>query len=80
MVTRSEADGQVEYIHFNYSKGIVIENMNLQEPAVHQKRLEGRIVIVNSPLRMRQAGVEHPERWLSGQLYRILGRGYLLDP
>ena len=36
------------------------------------------MTIVNSPLRMAEAGKAHPDRWLAGQLYRVLGMGYLL--
>jgi hypothetical protein len=40
----------------------------------------GRMTIVNSPLRMAEAGKDHPDLWLAGQLFRVLGMGYLLTP
>jgi hypothetical protein len=64
-------------VHLNYRKGIVIEQMNLREPEVHQRAKGGVATIVNSPLRMAEAGTAHPDRWLAGQLYRVLGMGYL---
>jgi len=80
MVMETERDGTVSYIHLNYRRGIVIERMNLREPDVHQRVVAGRVTIVNSPLRMAEAGKAHPDQWLAGQLYRVLGMGYLLDP
>jgi len=77
MVMETAADGTISYVHLNYRKGIVIEQMNLREPDVHQRAKAGGVTIVNSPLRMAEAGKEHPDRWLSGQLYRVLGMGYL---
>jgi hypothetical protein len=51
--------------------------MNLRKPKIHQKMERGEMRIVNSPMRMKQAGKSHPENWLSGQLFRIFGMGYL---
>jgi hypothetical protein len=80
MVTQAGADGTVSYVHLNYRKGIVVERMNLREPDVHQRMVGGRMTIVNSPLRMAEAGKDHPDVWLAGQLFRVLGMGYLLAP
>jgi hypothetical protein len=80
MVMETAPDGAISYIHLNYRRGIVIERMNLREPAVHQRVVAGKVTIVNSPLRMAEAGKPHPDRWLAGQLYRVLGMGYLLAP
>lgn len=77
MVMETADDGTVSYVHLNYRKGIVVERMNLREPGVHQRVRDGKVTIVNSPLRMAEAGREHPDRWLAGQLYRVLGMGYL---
>jgi hypothetical protein len=78
MVMETAPDGTISYVHLNYRKGIVIERMNLREPDVHQRVKGGEATIVNSPLRMAAAGKAHPDRWLAGQLYRVLGMGYLL--
>jgi hypothetical protein len=77
MVLRSSPDGMIRYVHLNYSRGIVIENMNLLEPDVHKKLVRGTLRILNSPIRLREPGQPHPPRWLAGQLYRVLGMGYL---
>jgi hypothetical protein len=79
MVMETAADGTVSFVHLNYRKGIVIETMNLREPGVHQRVKAGKMTIVNSPLRMAETGKEHPAKWLAGQLYRVLGMGYLLE-
>ncbi len=39
----------------------------------------GQVRVINSPLRLVSPGQPHPPNWLSGQLYRILGMGYLLQ-
>jgi hypothetical protein len=80
MVMETAADGTISYVHLNYRRGIVIEHMNLREPDVHQRVKNGNVTIVNSPLRMAVAGREHPDQWLAGQLYRVLGMGYLYAP
>ena len=77
MVLRSYPDGIIEYVHLNYSRGIVIDSMNLLDPDLHQKVVRGTLRIVNSPIRLREAGRPHPPQWLAGQLYRVLGMGYL---
>jgi hypothetical protein len=80
MVMETAADGTISYVHLNYRKGIVIEQMNLRDPDRHQRVKDGTVTIVNSPLRMAEAGTPHPDRWLAGQLYRVLGMGYLYSP
>ena len=77
MVMSVSSDGTIEYVHLNYRKGIIIEYMNLHEPDVHQQLEKGQMRIVNSPMRMKQAGKAHPENWLAGQLYKTFAMGYL---
>jgi hypothetical protein len=77
MVMAGSGDGTIEYVHLNYRRGIIIEYMNLNNPNVHESLEQGAVKIVNSPIRMKQAGKPHPERWLSSQLYRGFGMGYL---
>jgi len=77
MVMDVSKNGDVEYVHLNYSRGIIIENMNLREPKIHQRMERGQMRIVNSPMRMKRSGIPHPEDWLSGQLFKIFGMGYL---
>jgi hypothetical protein len=77
MVMNTSEDGSIEYVHLNYRSGIIIENMNLHQPEVHQQMEKGQMRIINSPMRMKQAGKAHPDNWLSGQLFKIFGMGYL---
>ena len=77
MVMAASDDGTIRYVHLNYSKGIVIESMNLHNPDIYEELEQGDIRIVNSPMRMRQAGSSHGRRWLSSHLYRSFGMGYL---
>jgi len=77
MVIEAHDDGSVAYVHLNYHKGIVIEHMNLRDPEVNQKLVRGEIQVVNSPMRLQEQGKPHPSKWLSGQLYRSFGMGYL---
>lgn len=78
MVVAVSAGEKIDYIHYNYRSGIVIEHMDLSRPDVHTQTADGATVVVNSPMRMRQAGGVADEEWLSGQLFRTFGRGYLL--
>jgi hypothetical protein len=77
MVLHSRPDGFIQYVHLNYTRGIVIENMNLLEPDLNKKLIRGELRILNSPIRLREPGRPHPPLWLAGQLYRTLGMGYL---
>jgi hypothetical protein len=77
MVLSSRPDGTIQYVHLNYTRGIVIENMNLLEPDLHRKLIRGQLRILNSPIRLKEPGRPHPPEWLAGQLYRVLGMGYL---
>jgi hypothetical protein len=65
-------DGTIQYVHYHYRRGIVLEHMNLLTPDVH---LSGSRT-VNSPMRMRDPGGERPDLWLSAHLYRGAGMLY----
>ncbi len=80
MVVTAKKDCTIEYIHHNYRKGIIIEYMNLLNPDVFQQLDKGEMMIINSPMRMKTPGKSRAEKWLSSQLYKIFGRGYLLSP
>jgi hypothetical protein len=69
--------GQIEYAHANYRKGIVIEYMNLKDPDTNTKKVGGKVVFINSAMRMRGQIVN--ELWLSSHLLREFGKGYLLE-
>ncbi|MEW5816331.1 MAG: CHAP domain-containing protein [Spirochaetota bacterium] len=77
MVIRAGQWGTIDYVHLNYSRGIVIERMNLKESDVNRKKINGEWVIINSPLRMK--GEPKTERWLASHLYKNFGKGYLLE-
>ena len=77
MVLASHPDGSIQYVHLNYTRGIVIESMSLLEPDLHKKLVRGQLRILNSPIRLKEPGRPHPPLWLAGQLYRVLGMGYL---
>ena len=70
-------NGQIEYVHANYRKGIVIEYMNLKNPNTRTKKVGGKAVAVNSAMRMRGQVVN--DKWLSSHLLREFGKGYLLN-
>lgn len=77
MVVHAYPDGKIEYIHLNYSHGIILETMNLHHPDAYQETRRGKVTIVNAPMRMKETGKPHPEKWLASQLYRVFGKGYL---
>ncbi len=77
MVVSVSREGDIEYVHLNYRRGIVIERMNLRRPQVYRDRNLGGARVVNSPIRMRVPGRPHPPRWLASHLYRAFGMGYL---
>jgi hypothetical protein len=78
MVLQVDSDGTITYIHHHVSRGIITEYMNLRSPGVRTMIDNGQVKVINSPLRLAVAGKPHAPEWLSGQLYRALGMGYLL--
>jgi hypothetical protein len=78
MVVETSREGAVSYVHLHHSRGVVIEPMSLREPGVYQRTEGGRVRVVNAPMRLATPGKPHPAQWLAGQLFRVLGMGYLL--
>jgi peptidoglycan DL-endopeptidase CwlO len=78
MVTAVDQDGTISYIHYHVTRGVVVEKMNLDDPATQSRSENGRMKLINSPLRLAVPGLPHPPLWLAGQLFRNLGLGYLL--
>lgn len=76
MVVSVERNGDLEYIHHNYRKGIILERMNPRTPGLYSRVEGGKTVVVNSPMRMR--GSPEYDRTLSGELVRAWGRAWLL--
>ncbi len=79
MVVSVDSDGTIAYIHYHIRRGITIDHMNLDSPNVQNRMENGSLKVINSPLRLAVPGRPHPPRWLAGQLYRIMGLGYLLE-
>jgi len=77
IVVSVSGDGQIEYVHANYRKGIVIEYMNLTDPDTHTKNVRGETVYINSAMRMRGQVVN--DKWLSSHLVKEFGKGYMLN-
>jgi hypothetical protein len=79
MVTGVDPDGTIAYIHYHVTRGIRVDFMNLRSPAVQSTMEAGHMKVINSPMRLAVPGKPHPPNWLAGQLYRVLGLGYLLQ-
>ena len=79
MVVSVDADGTITYLHYHDRKGISLDSMNLANPAVYQQTVGGVTKTLNSPLRLVLPGEPRPDEWLSGQLYRSMGMGYLVQ-
>lgn len=77
MVVTVDDKGNIEYIHENYRKGIILAKMNLFKPDKYYEIIDGKKIILNDPMRMR-GSPESDAGWLSSQLYRDFGMGYLL--
>lgn len=77
MVVKSEKNGQITYIHEHYKKGIIFEKMNLKNPNTYKKVINGKSIIINSPMRMK--GSKKHSKWLSSHLYKIFGKAYLVN-
>ena len=50
--------------------------MNLYKPNVYTEEVEGRPIIVNSPMRMR--GSPDYDKWLASELTRSFGRAWMM--
>ena len=79
MVVGVDDHGTISYVHYHIRRGITIDYMNLENPNVHSRMENGSMKVINSPLRLAVPGKPHAPKWLAGQLYRVLGLGYLLD-
>jgi hypothetical protein len=76
MVVSVDDKGNIEYIHENYRKGIILAKMNLYKPDDYFEIIDGEKIVLNDPMRMR--GSPESKNWLSSQLYSDFGMGYLL--
>ena len=76
MVVNTDKFGNIEYIHHNYLKGVVIENMNIRYKNDYIRSKKGVAVIINSPMKKKGGTRNSRDKWLSGQLYNSSGRAY----
>lgn len=74
LIISSDEEGNIEYFHHHIKKGYVIEKMNLLNPDVDRKVVDGKTVIVNSWI--RAAGLGKKPGWLASHLFRGFGRGW----
>lgn len=79
MVVSVDDHGTISYVHYHIRRGITIDHMNLESPDVQSRMEDGSMKVINSPMRLAVPGKPHAPRWLAGQLYRVLGLGYLLE-
>jgi hypothetical protein len=79
MVVSVDGGSTIAYVHYHIRRGITIDHMNLENPSVQSRMENGTMKMINSPLRLAVPGRPHPARWLAGQLYRVMGLGYLLE-
>jgi len=77
LVVSVTPSGDIGYVHYNYAKGIVVEYMNLHQPAVSSRGTGPSAAVVNSFMRMKK-DVWDDSHTTSGQLFRIFGKGYYL--
>jgi len=72
-------NGGIDYLHYHYTRGIVIEHMNLLAPDLHTVSTAAGTLIVNSPMRMKRDRYIQPESWLASHLYRDAGALYRVE-
>lgn len=76
IVLEVHENGGIDYVHYHYTRGIVVEHMNLLDPNLHTLSTSAGTVIVNSPMRMKRDRPIRPEAWLASHLYRDAGALY----
>jgi len=78
MVVSCDKQGNIIYIHYNYSRGIVYEYMNIRYKNNESKIIKGETVTINSPMRSK-GGSKTKRNWLAGQLINCFAEAYYLD-
>lgn len=69
IVVATFPNGRIDYVHYHYRRGIVVETMNLTAP---------NDVVHNAPMRMRGQRAPRRDLWLASHLFREAGSPYLL--
>jgi hypothetical protein len=71
IVLAVDADGTIHYVHENLYRGVMIEVMNLRQPAVGR---DDAGKVLNSGLAIAtRTGGPRPEHWLSGDVFDAFG-------
>ena len=78
MVVSCDKQGNITYIHYNYSRGIVYEYMNIRYKNYESQVVKGENIIMNSPMRIK-GGNRGSKNWLAGQLVNCFAEAYYLD-
>ena len=76
MVTKVDEVGNIEFVHYHYTKGVALAFMNLRHPNDQEKPLSGGNKVLNSAMRMKGSGTPDASRWLASQLLRSFGEAY----
>jgi hypothetical protein len=76
MVTECDKSGNITYIHFNYSKGIIYEYMNIRYKNNKTKEINGKNVTINSLMLIKESKTKG--KVLAGQLFNSFGEAYYL--
>jgi hypothetical protein len=71
-------NNQIEYVHYDYSKGVALARMNLEREDTYTAERAGEKVLLNSPMRMKRDRHINPDAWLASHLHRSFGRLYRL--
>jgi hypothetical protein len=71
-------NNQIEYVHYDYSKGVALARMNLEREDTYTAERGGEKVLLNSPMRMKRDRHINPDAWLASHLHRSFGRLYRL--
>lgn len=69
IVVATFPNGRIDYVHYHYRRGIVVETMNLSAPDD---------VTLNAPMRMKGQRTPRIDLWLASHLFREAGSPYLL--
>ena len=78
MVVSCDKQGNITYVHYNYSRGIVYEYMNIRYKNYESRIIKGENVIINSPMRIK-GGSRENKNWLAGQLVNCFAEAYYLE-
>jgi len=70
VVVNVDEDGTIHYLHEHFDNGVIVEYMNLYRPETHKDET-GKII--NSAMFSGSHSGNHPDHWLSGDLWNMFG-------